>query len=205
MPKITQDTRANILLTTLQLFLEKGYKNVSYQDLVKHTGLSKGAIYHYFESKDALLIAVFEFLLEATKEPENEKPHEIVKDQESFMKLFIAGKTKQIDSFKKLMGNKPLKLNRLLFFFEAISENQQLKQILVELSKHELTILEGYFAGLNMHHAIPKGKDIHLLAESLYWMLQGGEMSVFFLQEDDWEDAIIKMYQKTITDFFKII
>ena len=205
MPKVATDTRTNILLVTLQLFLEKGYKNVSYLDLVKKTGLSKGAIYHYFESKEALLIAVFEFMGEVAKEPANTVPRNIVKDQESFMKLFIDSKTDQIASFKKLMGDKPLKLNKLLFFFEAISENEKLKQILKELSKYELDTLEDYFIGLKMNNALPGGKDTRLLAESLYWMLQGGEMNVFFMQDDDWEKEVFHMYHKTISDFFKII
>jgi AcrR family transcriptional regulator len=205
MPKAAPDTRNNILLVTLQLFLEKGYKNVSYQDIVKATGLSKGAIYHYFESKDALLIAVFEFLLEATQEQAATAPVDIVKDQESFTRLFLDSKKEQIRNFKKLMGDKPLKINRLLFFFEAISENDKLKQIMLELSRHELATLEDYFHGLKNHQQLPHGKDPHLLAESLYWMLQGGEMIVFFLENDQWEEEIIKMYRKTITNFFKII
>src|ERR1017187_5033507 len=103
MTKITTDTRSNILMVALQLFLQKGYKDVSYQDLVKKTGLSKGAIYHYFESKEVLLVAVFEFLMEATQQPATVEPQNMVKDNESFIKLFIDSKMVQINGFKKIM------------------------------------------------------------------------------------------------------
>ncbi|HEY8782459.1 MAG TPA: TetR/AcrR family transcriptional regulator [Mucilaginibacter sp.] len=199
------DTRSNILLAALQLFLQKGYKDVSYQDLVKKTGLSKGAIYHYFESKEVLMIAVFEFLMEATQQPATFQPQNIVKDQESFIKLFVEVKVAQINSFKEIMDTKELKLNKLLFFFEAINENEQIKQTITALSKFELTFLEDCFIGLKNHNNLPDGKDTALLAECLYWMLQGGEMMVFFIQNDEWEEAVIKMYQKIINDFFKII
>jgi|SRR6185437_267699 len=205
MAKIAPDTRFNILMTAFQLFLEKGYKAVSYQDLVKETGLSKGAIYHYFESKEALLIAVFEFLLEFTKEPAYPEPRDVVKDRESFLKVFIDSKMIQIQSFKKMMGDKPLKLNKLLFFFEAISENVKLRQIIMQLSKYELSLLESYFTGLKKHNNVPGGKDTALLAQSLYWMLQGAEMTVLFMEDNDWEEPLIKIYHKTINDFFDII
>ena len=205
MTKITPDTRNNILRTTLQLFLQKGYKDVSYQDLVKKTGLSKGAIYHYFESKEVLLIAVFEFLLESTPQPAMEEPLSLVKDQGSFMKLFIDSKVAQINGFKKIMDIKEFKLNRLLFFIEAINENEQLKQTITELTKQEIAFLENCFTGLKNHGKLSEGKDPALLAECLFWMLQGGEMMVFFMQNDEWEEGVIKMYSKTINDFFKII
>jgi len=192
-------------MVALQLFLQKGYKDVSYQDLVKKTGLSKGAIYHYFESKETLLVAVFEFLMEATQQPAVDKPENIVKDRESFIKLFIDSKMVQINGFKKIMDTKELKLNKLLFFIEAINENEQLKQTITELTKQEITFLENCFIMLKKHNNLPAGKDPALLAECLFWMLQGAEMMVFFMQNNDWEQGIMKMYDKTINDFFKII
>ena len=38
----------------LQAFLEKGYEKTSLQDIIRETGLSKGAIYHHFSSKEAI-------------------------------------------------------------------------------------------------------------------------------------------------------
>lgn len=48
------DTREHILDTALTLFLQKSYKGVTMKDIVVNTGLSKGAFYHYFESKEKL-------------------------------------------------------------------------------------------------------------------------------------------------------
>lgn len=52
--------RAELLDQALTLFLERGYDNVSLNELLAVTGIPKGAFYHYFPSKDALVIALAE-------------------------------------------------------------------------------------------------------------------------------------------------
>jgi len=49
-----KDNRAHILATAFKLFFQKGYKSVTMSDLVRESGLSKGAFYHYFNSKEEL-------------------------------------------------------------------------------------------------------------------------------------------------------
>jgi AcrR family transcriptional regulator len=49
-----KDNRTHILATAFKLFFQKGYKSVTMSDLVKESGLSKGAFYHYFNSKEEL-------------------------------------------------------------------------------------------------------------------------------------------------------
>lgn len=44
----------------LALFLERGYDNVSLNDLLGVAGIPKGAFYHYFPSKEALVSALAE-------------------------------------------------------------------------------------------------------------------------------------------------
>jgi AcrR family transcriptional regulator len=205
MAKTSIDTRTSILKVALQLFLKKGYKDVSYTDLIAKTGLSKGAIYHHFKSKEDLLASVFEFLMESGSQPIAGDPEKEVKDYESFRKLFIKTKELQFKSFKKLLETESVKLNKLLFFLEAINENAKLKKLVLEILKQEIVFLEKCFIGLKKHNKLPKGKDPALLAESLFWMLQGTEMLMFFVQDNEKEKDFMKMYNKTIKDFFKII
>jgi AcrR family transcriptional regulator len=47
--------RAEILDRAAELFLRHGYDNVSLNDLIADAGISKGAFYHWFPSKDALI------------------------------------------------------------------------------------------------------------------------------------------------------
>lgn len=47
--------RDSILKKGRELFFEKGYEETSIQDILSALSISKGAFYHYFESKQALL------------------------------------------------------------------------------------------------------------------------------------------------------
>lgn len=55
-----KDTKNFIVKTAADLFLQRGYNEVSIADLVKESGLTKGAFYHYFASKELLFKAVLE-------------------------------------------------------------------------------------------------------------------------------------------------
>lgn len=56
----SQATVETILSVSSKLFLEKGYDKTSMQDIAETAGLSKGAIYHHFQSKDEIIKAVTE-------------------------------------------------------------------------------------------------------------------------------------------------
>jgi AcrR family transcriptional regulator len=63
MPRVVKPKdvrRAEVLDKALALFLERGYENVSLNDLLAAAGTSKGAFYHYFPSKEALVTALTE-------------------------------------------------------------------------------------------------------------------------------------------------
>jgi AcrR family transcriptional regulator len=52
--------RNQIIDAALKLFAEKGYGNTTIKDISEAAGTSMGLMYHYFASKEELLIAVFE-------------------------------------------------------------------------------------------------------------------------------------------------
>lgn len=56
--KYPEITIQKILDTAERLFTEKGYERSSLQDIIDATGLSKGAIYHHFSSKEDIFYSV---------------------------------------------------------------------------------------------------------------------------------------------------
>jgi AcrR family transcriptional regulator len=56
--QIRRATTEQILNTALNLFCEKGYYATSIEDLAKQAQISKGLLYHYFESKSEVLAAL---------------------------------------------------------------------------------------------------------------------------------------------------
>lgn len=51
-------TRTEWIETALKLFAKKGYHSTSIQDIVEAWGISKGAFYHHFSSKEDLMLAI---------------------------------------------------------------------------------------------------------------------------------------------------
>lgn len=70
------DTREHILRTAFRLFIAKSYKAVTMSDLEKETGLTKGAFYHYFKSKEEIFIEVIDKFYLASHMPRNEEIEE---------------------------------------------------------------------------------------------------------------------------------
>lgn len=48
-------TKTKILDVAIKLFTEKGYNETTMQDILSQSGLSKGAVYHHFRSKNEIL------------------------------------------------------------------------------------------------------------------------------------------------------
>ncbi|RJP27133.1 MAG: TetR/AcrR family transcriptional regulator [Actinobacteria bacterium] len=52
-------TRQEIFETAIELFDKKGYERVSINDICRQAGVSTGAFYHHFKSKDQILMEEF--------------------------------------------------------------------------------------------------------------------------------------------------
>jgi len=55
-----QATRASILQTAAEVFAERGYADTTLSELIARSGLTKGAFYFHFSSKEQLAFAVLE-------------------------------------------------------------------------------------------------------------------------------------------------
>ena len=55
-----KNTEERIKKEAMKLFLERGYKDVSMQDICNATGLSKGGLYRHFSSKSEILLSLVE-------------------------------------------------------------------------------------------------------------------------------------------------
>lgn len=58
--KKPEERRREIIAAAQELFRQKNYDNTTIQDVMEKLGVAKGTIYHYFKSKEELLIAVID-------------------------------------------------------------------------------------------------------------------------------------------------
>jgi AcrR family transcriptional regulator len=55
-----EDNRAHLLGAALRAFARKGYEGTTIRDIAAEAQVASGLLYHYFPSKQALLLALFE-------------------------------------------------------------------------------------------------------------------------------------------------
>jgi AcrR family transcriptional regulator len=62
------DSRQEILRTAARLFQQRGYDATSMNDVAAALKLSKGGLYHHFQSKDEILFEIMDHAMEITEE-----------------------------------------------------------------------------------------------------------------------------------------
>src|SRR5438045_4240773 len=60
----SEETRRQILETALALFRERGFEETTIRDIAGRAGLSLGAAYYYFRSKEAIIGAYYDYIQE---------------------------------------------------------------------------------------------------------------------------------------------
>lgn len=61
-PDVSEERTDQILDGASEVFVEKGFQKARMDDIAEKSGLSKGALYWYFKSKDEIVIGIFERL-----------------------------------------------------------------------------------------------------------------------------------------------
>jgi AcrR family transcriptional regulator len=64
MQQRSEETRARIIDSAVKLFSSRGFNAASVDDICVAAGISKGAFYHHFESKQALFLALLDSWLQ---------------------------------------------------------------------------------------------------------------------------------------------
>jgi AcrR family transcriptional regulator len=63
-PDVSEERRSQILDAASRVFAKLGFQQTRMDDIVKESGLSKGALYWYFKSKDDIVMAILDGLFE---------------------------------------------------------------------------------------------------------------------------------------------
>ena len=118
----------HILTTTEQLIFEKGCKETTLQDIIKNSGLSKGAIYHYVRSKDEL----FGLILQVKMEEINEKFHQAKDKQHAELEAPLSAIA---SNFTYLMDEKDV-TNQIFIYLLGRKDNPIISKKLSEVHEH---------------------------------------------------------------------
>ena len=129
--KYPEQTVEKILEVSLKLFSEKGYEKTTMQDIVNALGMSKGAIYHHFKSKEEVFDALCEKLFYETNPFKKAKNH---KELNGLEKLKFVLKTSFDETEHHQLSIASMQLmGSPAFLKKLIESNQELVPMYQEL------------------------------------------------------------------------
>ncbi len=141
------ETKEHIIITTSKLFLQKSFKEVTMQEIVLKTGLSKGAFYHYFKSKEQLFLEVLEYVFSKI----------FVHDYQSYSRESFYGfyhdyanaveniGKKYLENMKE-EGNKVFNINYFALIFDALKLFPGFRENVILGLQGEIEIWKGVIA-----------------------------------------------------------
>ncbi len=132
------NTKDYILKTSLMLFLQKSYRDVTMREIVEKTGLSKGAFYHYFMSKEELFkeIAGMFFSMGAINYSTFDKV-----SLKKFYKQYIEYLDNSLGEMRSMVAESneaSLNFNFFLILFEAVSRFPEFLKTELEIHKRDV-------------------------------------------------------------------
>ena len=85
----TRKKRDVMMEVALAMFMEKGYENVSVDDIIVATSTSKGTFYHYFKSKDAIISALYSKQIQLIQDWVKQPPSKVQSLEGHINRLFL--------------------------------------------------------------------------------------------------------------------
>lgn len=111
-------TKQRILGASIDLFAEKGYDRTSIRDIAKAVDITESAVYRHYESKDAILDAIFDQLVDQVYTPLT--PRQGTSEQASIFRQILEGLPAYILAHPQL-----LKILRILLYEMNPNEKMQ--------------------------------------------------------------------------------
>lgn len=133
------ETKQHILTTSLMLFLQKSYKDVTMKEIVEKTGLSKGAFYHYFTSKEELFKEIATLFFTSGAINYTLFPKDSLKGFISFYTDYISETFVKLNQMFGAERNEKISINFFFIMFEAISRFPEFLKF--ERDQHEKDML----------------------------------------------------------------
>ena len=191
-----KDTKDHILKTSLRLFLRKNYKEVTMQEIVRETGLSKGAFYHYFTGKEKLFEEVVRYFFEQSMMADYRLyPNDSLK---GFYSAYL-------EQIRRNIANHPdaPESNPFVFAVEAMRRLPNLREILANQRKTEIS-----FWKTAIKNAKSSGEIATALSDAdvanMFINLVDGILLHHALSQGDSEDTIHEL-KKTYDHLFTLL
>ena len=199
----TLDSKDNIIKVSFSLFLKKGFKAVTINNIQERTGLSKGAIYHHFKSKEDIYFATLEtyyFSMLQTKDFHIESDD--FSEQVKALYIFAAELFHSIEHISENDSDYPIR-NYFSFQLENEKNDQVRIQTVSALNAFRNTIKQIVTSGFEKKQ-IKKELDIPSISLQIMALIEGVAIHHSTIKNNVKEE-LLKKYELAFTSYLKLI
>lgn len=173
MPKVVPEYKEKaiqrIIEAAARTFIERGYSRTSMDNVADALGVSKGAIYQYFKSKQQLFFEAIEFILQAQKDEVmsiilSDSPMHIASEEFFETRISMALETRSFG---------------LDLFFEA-ARNDALRSRMTKIYDESYVELVSQVERMKKQGIIKRDADVSVIWRGLVALRDGLISSVFF-------------------------
>jgi TetR/AcrR family transcriptional regulator, transcriptional repressor for nem operon len=198
-----ETTKQQILAKAFGLFLSFSYREVTLNKLLKETGISRGAFYHHFGSKEELFAEVVEQFFFAASEEAGFTPSPDAGFAEN-MTHFLDSKQQAFKWFASRYGVDENQLNFFLFIVEAIRHLPGVREKFKGLVEHEAQQVKSILQAAAARGEFRPDADLDFLARHIVKAFDGYEMHGVLLgqfpetigQEKEMVNQLHNLFQK---------
>ena len=171
-PDVSEERKSQILAAATTVFTKHGFANARMDDIVAESGLSKGALYWYFDSKDAIIVGILDqiFNYESTHISKRMDREQSAKTK---LGIFVDTMIKDLENMKPLMP--------IFFDFWSLSiRNKTINQAIKRYYQNFIDLIEPIIE-LGIKQGEFRSVDAGETAVALGAMLEGSILfSIYF-------------------------
>jgi AcrR family transcriptional regulator len=101
-PDVSEERKSQILEAATTVFTQRGFSDARMDDIVAESGLSKGALYWYFDSKDAIIVSILDQIFDYETSHVS-KTIDLEASAKMKLEVFVDTMVKDLERMKPLM------------------------------------------------------------------------------------------------------
>ncbi|MFD1989376.1 TetR/AcrR family transcriptional regulator [Paenibacillus nicotianae] len=189
-----EQTIKKLLDTVKSLVNEKGCNSITMKDIMERSELSKGAIFHYIQSKDELFIWVLQERLEET----NRQFRNVVnKKEQSFTEPM-----KRISESITFYENPEDATNKILLYLLGKEDQPMIAEALKEYYEKSVALSQEWIEIGQQHGVISPSIDSYQIADMFVLLTMGIRMRASIPNTQHFFDA--QLFSKWITEMLQV-
>jgi AcrR family transcriptional regulator len=191
--KKSDETRARLLEAALTLFRNRGFESTTMRDIAQQAGVALGAVYYYFDSKDALVMAFYERAqMEVT--PLVEEALSRTQNLEERLRALLRGKFDYFAPNRALLGALSTHIDPQHPLSPFSSAGRAIRD-------HDISLFAGALAGSKTR--VPDDLKIHL--PRLLWLYQMGLLLFWVYDRSSAQERTNQLFEKSLSIVVNLI